>query len=46
MLASIIQQGPVGAKFEFRYESVKRKFSFILFAHYLMIGYSKKNREN
>ena len=30
------------AKFELRYESVKKKFSLILFAYNLMIGYSKK----
>jgi len=36
----------VSAKFEFRYESLKSKFSFILFAHKLMIGCSKKNGEN
>ena len=29
-----------------RYESLKSKFSFILFAYNLMIGCSKKNREN
>ena len=33
-------------KFEFRYESLKSKFSFILFVNKLMIGYSKKKREN
>ena len=33
-------------KFEFRYESIKRKFSLILFIYNLMIGCSKKNREN
>ena len=36
----------VGSKFEFRYESLKSKFSLILFVNNLMIGYSKKNREN
>ena len=36
----------VRAKFEFRYESLKSKFSFILFPCNLMIGFSKKNREN
>ena len=33
-------------KFEFRYKSLKGKFSSILSVHYLMIGYSKNNREN
>ena len=28
------------------YESLKSKFSLILFAYNLMIGYFKKNREN
>ena len=32
----------VSAKFEFRYESLKGKFSLILFVYNLMIGYSKK----
>ena len=36
----------VGAKFEFKYESLKSKPSLILFPYNLMIGYSKKNREN
>ena len=36
----------VRAKFEFRYESLKSKFSFTLFPCNLMIGCSKKNREN
>ena len=36
----------VCAKFELRYESLKSKFSLTLFAYNLMIGYSKKNREN
>ena len=36
----------VSAKFELRYESLKNKFSLILFAYNLMIGYSKKNIEN
>ena len=36
----------ISAKFEFRYESLKSKFSFILFTYNLMIGCSKKNREN
>ena len=35
-----------GAKFEFRYESLKSKSTFILFAYNLMIGCSIKNREN
>ena len=33
------------AKFELKYESLKSKFSLILFAYNLMIGYSKKNKE-
>ena len=36
----------VSSKFEFRYESLKSKFSWILFVNSLMIGYSKENREN
>ena len=36
----------VSAKFELGYESLKSKFSLILFAYNLMTGYSKKNREN
>ena len=36
----------VSSKFEFRYESLKSKFSLILFVNNLMIGYSKRNREN
>ena len=35
----------VSAKFELKYESSKSKFSLILFAYNLMIGYSKKNKE-
>ena len=34
------------AKFELGYQGSKSKFSLILFAYNLMIGYSKKNREN
>ena len=41
-----LRQPRVSAKFKFRYESLKSKFSFILFAYNLMIGCSKKNREN
>ena len=41
-----VVQSWVSAKFELRYESLKSKFSLILFAYNLMIGYSKKNREN
>ena len=36
----------VSARFDLRYESLKIKFSFVIFAYNLMIGYSKKNREN
>ena len=35
----------IGAKFELRYESLKSKFSLILFAYNLMIGYSKKKEK-
>ena len=41
-----VVQSWVSAKFELRYESLKSKFSLILFAYNLMIVYSKKNREN
>ena len=33
-------------KFELRYESLKSKFTLILFAYILMSWHSKKNREN
>ena len=36
----------ISVKFEFRYESLKSKFNFIIFAYNLIIGCSKKNREN
>ena len=36
----------VGAKFEFRYQSLKSKISFILFVYSLMTGWPKKNKEN
>ena len=36
----------VSTKFELKYESLKNKSSLILFTYNLMIGYSKKNREN
>ena len=36
----------VTAKFEVRYESLKSKFSLILFNYNLMTGYFKKNIEN
>ena len=36
----------VWAKFEFRYESLQSKFSLILFAYILMVGWSKQNLEN
>ena len=32
--------------FEFRYESGKSRFRWVLFVYNLMTGYSKKNREN
>ena len=41
-----LRQLRVSAKFEFRYKSLKSKFSLILLAYNLMIGYFKKNREN
>ena len=41
-----LRQPRVSAKFELRNESLKSKFSLIHFAYNLMIGYSKKNREN
>ena len=36
----------VSAKFDFRYESLRSKFRFILFVYNLMIGCSKKKKEN
>ena len=33
-------------KFDLKYGNLKSKFNLILFAYNLMIGYSKKNREN
>ena len=36
----------VTVKYELRYGSLKSKFSLILFAYNLMIGYSKNNGEN
>ena len=39
-------QPMVSSKFEFRYEHSNSKFSLILFVNNLMIGHSKKNREN
>ena len=45
--AGLFKAGLRGSsKFEFRYESLKAKFSLILFVNNLMIGYSKKNGEN
>ena len=41
-----LRQPWVSAKFELRYVSLKSKFSLILFAYNLMIGYSKKNRDD
>ena len=41
-----LREPRVSAKFELKYESLKSKFSLIPFAYKLMIGYSKKNREN
>ena len=43
-LGRVVQR--VSAKFDFRYESLRSKFSFILFANNLMIGCSKKKRGN
>ena len=36
----------ISLKFEFRYDSLKSKFSWILFVYNLVTGYSKKNGEN
>ena len=36
----------VNGKFEFRYKSLKSKFSLILSNYSLMVGYSNKNKEN
>ena len=41
-----VVQSRVSVKFEFGHESLKSKFSFILSANNLMIGCSKKSREN
>ena len=41
-----LRQPRVITKFELGYENLKSKFSLILFAYNLMIGHSKKNREN
>ena len=41
-----LRQPRVSAKFEFRYETLESEYSLILFTYNLMIGYSKKNREN
>ena len=46
MFEARLRQPRVSAKFELRYESLKSKFSIILLAFNLMIGYSKKNGEN
>ena len=46
VVQSRVKINRVRAKFEFRFESLKSKFSFILFTYNLMIGCSKKNREN
>ena len=40
-----LRQPSVSAKFDLRCESLKSKFSLILFAYNPMIRYSKKNRE-
>ena len=41
MFKARLTQPRVSTKFEFRYESLKSKFSLILFVYNLMIGYSK-----
>ena len=41
-LTQLPEQPRVRAKFELKYERLKSKFSLILFAHNLMIGYSKR----
>ena len=47
-LKTAIEDNPPGVsvRFELRYVSSKRKFSWILFSRNLMTGYSKKNGEN
>ena len=40
-----LKGGKAGAKFEFQHESLKGKFSLILFVYNLMIEYSKNSRE-
>ena len=41
-----LRQPGVSAKFEFKYKGLKSKLSLIHFVYTLMIGSSKKNREN
>ena len=41
-----LRQRRVRAKFEFKYKGLKNKLSLIHFVYNLMIGSSKKNREN
>ena len=40
------KQARVSTKFEFRYESLKSKFSWIIFTYNLVTGYSEKSAEN
>ena len=42
----VITQASVSTKFEFRYESLKSKFSWIIFTYNLVTGFSKKSAEN
>ena len=50
ILGQIVQSGVKltqgWVKFEFSYESLKGKFSLILFVNNVMTGRSKRNREN
>ena len=50
ILGRVVQSGVkitlVSEKFDFRYESLKSKFSLILLVCNLVIGSSKKNGEN
>ena len=46
LFEAVLRQPKVSAKFELRYERLKNKSNFILFAYNLMIGYSTKNIEN
>ena len=45
-LGWVVQSGVKRAKFEISYESLKGKFSLLLFVNNLMTGRSKRNRDN